>query len=597
MTILEYDATTFADEALDGFTAAHGSLRRVDGGVVRRDRLADGQVAVVVGGGSGHYPAFAGLVGPGLAAGVAYGNIFASPSAGQVCRVSRAVQRGGGVVLSFGNYAGDVLNFGQAAERLRAEGVDVRVVAVTDDIASGGRDEIAKRRGIAGDLTVFKVLGAAAEAGHDLDRVEQLGRRANDRTRSFGVAFSGCTLPGAREPLFTVPEGRMSIGLGIHGEPGVGEADLPSARELAELLVGSLLAEAPEDAGDRVVVLLNGLGTYKYEELFVLYGHVARLLDEAGVTIVQPEVGELVTSLDMSGVSATFFWVDAELEQLWGSPASSPAFRKGAVETHDDRTGDDREPDEVPAVLPVDDLRHARVGGPLLAGLERVAEMVVASEDEFGRLDAVAGDGDHGIGMARGITAALASARAAVERGAGVSTVLAEAGEGWAEHAGGTSGALWGVCLTSAGAALAAEPDLRDPRASARAAAAGLAAIQRLGGAEVGDKTLVDAFVPLVDALHRAAADGLDLPDAWARAAEAADEAADATAHLRPRLGRARPLAEKSVGHPDAGAVSFSRIAGVVARETVIPTAAPDAPVPTPTPTPIPTPIPTSQEA
>ena len=567
MTILDYDATTFADEALDGFAAAHDSLRRVEGGVVRRTPLADGQVAVVVGGGSGHYPAFAGLVGPGLAAGVAYGNIFASPSAGQVCRVARAAQRGGGVVLSFGNYAGDVLNFGQAAERLRAEGVDVRVVAVTDDIASGSRDEIAKRRGIAGDLTVFKVLGAASEAGLDLDRVEELGRRANDRTRSFGVAFSGCTLPGATEPLFTVPEGRMSIGLGIHGEPGIGEADLPSARGLAELLVGSLLAEAPEGAGDRIVVLLNGLGTYKYEELFVLYGHVRRLLDEAGVTVVQPEVGELVTSLDMSGVSATFFWVDDELEQLWGSPASSPAFRKGAVEARVDDAGGGPGLEAPPSVAPADDDRHVGAGRRLLEGFEHVAEMVVASEEEFGRLDAVAGDGDHGIGMARGITAGLASARAAVERGAGVSTVFAEAGEGWAEHAGGTSGALWGVCLTSAGAALAAEPDLRDPWASARAAAAGLEAIQRLGGAEVGDKTLVDAFVPLVDALRRAADEGLDLPEAWARAAAAASEAADATARLRPRLGRARPLAEKSLGHPDAGAVSFARIAGVVARE------------------------------
>ncbi|MBD8702699.1 dihydroxyacetone kinase family protein [Frigoribacterium sp. CFBP 13712] len=567
MTILDYDATTFADEALDGFAAAHDSLRRVEGGVVRRTPLADGQVAVVVGGGSGHYPAFAGLVGPGLAAGVAYGNIFASPSAGQVCRVARAAQRGGGVVLSFGNYAGDVLNFGQAAERLRAEGVDVRVVAVTDDIASGSRDEIAKRRGIAGDLTVFKVLGSASEAGLDLDRVEELGRRANDRTRSFGVAFSGCTLPGATEPLFTVPEGRMSIGLGIHGEPGIGEADLPSARGLAELLVGSLLAEAPEGAGDRIVVLLNGLGTYKYEELFVLYGHVRRLLDEAGVTVVQPEVGELVTSLDMSGVSATFFWVDDELEQLWGSPASSPAFRKGAVEARVDDAGGGPGLEAPPSVAPADDDRHVGAGRPLLEGFEHVAEMVVASEEEFGRLDAVAGDGDHGIGMARGITAGLASARAAVERGAGVSTVFAEAGEGWAEHAGGTSGALWGVCLTSAGAALAAEPDLRDPQASARAAAAGLEAIQRLGGAEVGDKTLVDAFVPLVDALGRAADEGLDLPEAWARAAAAASEAADATARLRPRLGRARPLAEKSLGHPDAGAVSFARIAGVAARE------------------------------
>lgn len=562
MTVLDHNATTFADDALAGLVAAHSSLRRVDGGVARRDALPDGRVSVVIGGGSGHYPAFAGLVGPGLASGVAYGNIFASPSAGQVCRVACATQAGGGVVLSFGNYAGDVLNFGQAAERLRAEGLDVRVIEVTDDVASGGPDEIAKRRGIAGDLTVFKVLGAAAEEGLDLDAVEELGRRANAATRSFGVAFSGCTLPGATEPLFTVPERRMSIGLGIHGEPGISEAELPTAAELAELLVTRLLAEAPEGAGTRAVVLLNGLGTFKYEELFVLYGHVARLVQDAGITIVEPEVGELVTSLDMSGVSATLMWLDDDLERLWSAACSTPAFRKGSLIVTD--AADAREAEDRPAHAP-DDTRHAAAGPALLAGLEQVRDMVVAAEDEFGRIDAIAGDGDHGIGMARGITAAVEAATAAVQRGAGIGTILADAGENWAENAGGTSGALWGVCLTSAGASLAEEPDATSPAASARAAEAGLAAIQRLGKAEVGDKTLVDAFAPTVTALHRAAAAGATLPRTWAEAAEIAEATAVSTAELRPRLGRARPLAEKSIGHPDAGAVSFARIVGVIA--------------------------------
>jgi dihydroxyacetone kinase len=564
VTVLDHNATTFADDALAGLVAAHSSLRRVDGGVARRDALPEGHVSIVIGGGSGHYPAFAGLVGPGLATGVAYGNIFASPSAGQVCRVARATQAGGGVVLSFGNYAGDVLNFGQAAERLRAEGLDVRVIEVTDDVASGSKDEIAKRRGIAGDLTVFKVLGAAAEEGLNLDAVEELGRRANAATRSFGVAFSGCTLPGASEPLFTVPEGKMSIGLGIHGEPGISEADLPTAPALAELLVSRLLEEAPEGASSRAVVLLNGLGTFKYEELFVLYGHVARLVQDAGITIVEPEVGELVTSLDMSGVSATLMWLDDDLERLWSAAASTPAYRKGDLaqsfseDAHNTGGTDAHAPD---------DTRHTNAGPAVLRGLGQVRDMVVAAEEEFGLIDAIAGDGDHGIGMARGITAAYDAAEAAVTRGAGVGTILADAGESWAENAGGTSGALWGVCLTSAGASLADEDDVAAPVASARAAAAGLAAIQRLGKAEVGDKTLVDAFAPAIAALFAGAEAGDSLEQAWARAAVAAETAAVATAQLRPRLGRARPLAEKSIGHPDAGAVSFARIVGVVARE------------------------------
>src|SRR5664280_2339262 len=224
MTHLVNNAEDFADQALDGLVAAHsGYVRKVHGGVVRATQTEPGQVAVVIGGGTGHYPAFAGWVGPGLAHGSACGNIFASPSASQVYSVLKAANRGGGILLSFGNYTGDVLHFGQAAERVRAEGIDVRILPVTDDVASAPRAERDRRRGIAGDLAVFKVAGAAAEEGMSLDDVERVAQRANDRTRTMGVAFSGCTLPGADHPLFTVPDGKMSVGLGIHGEPGIAD--------------------------------------------------------------------------------------------------------------------------------------------------------------------------------------------------------------------------------------------------------------------------------------------------------------------------------------------------------------------------------------
>lgn len=565
MTTLQHDATTFADRALAGLLAANPALRGVDGGVVRRGDVPDGQVAVVIGGGSGHYPAFAGLVGPGLAMGAAYGNVFASPSGGQVYRVAKAAAHGGGVLLAFGNYAGDVLNFGQAAERLRAEGIDTRVVTVTDDVASGSADEVEKRRGIAGGLIVYKVAGAAAAAGQDLDAVEAIARRADAATFSFGVAFAGCTLPGADEPLFTVEPGTMSIGLGIHGEPGIEEQPLPSPEQLADLLTKRLLAERPDDADGRAVVLLNGLGTFKYEELFVLYGLVAARLTDAGVEIVQPEVGETTTSLDMSGVSLTLTWLDDELAELWAAPASSPAYAKvpataEAAATAGDETAEAEQDDHAD-----EDTRHASEATAVLAGLRQVAELIVAASDELGRLDAIAGDGDHGIGMSRGLTAAVESAQQAADRGAGIGPLLAEAGDGWSEHAGGTSGAIWGVLLTSAGASLAGEDDMGSAAASARATAAALEAVQRLGKAQVGDKTLVDAFAPLVDAMQQAAEEGASLGDAWERAASAAESAAQATADLRPKLGRARPLAEKSIGHADPGAVSFARIADRIA--------------------------------
>ncbi|WP_411719773.1 dihydroxyacetone kinase family protein [Mycetocola sp.] len=562
MTQLITDATTFADAAITGFVAANERyVRRVDGGVVRSTVIPNGRVAVVVGGGSGHYPAFAGLVGPGLAAGAVCGNIFASPASGQVYRVAKAVERGAGVFLTFGNYAGDVLQFGLAEQRLRGEGFDVRSLAVTDDIASAPADQVEKRRGIAGDLTVFKIAGAAAEAGATLDEVERLAQRANDRTRSLGVAFSGCVLPGAAEPLFTVPEGVMAIGLGIHGEPGIDEAPIPTAVDLAKLLVGRLLGELPagvEAAGGRAVVILNGLGTVKYDELFTVFAAVTDELKQAGVEIVAPECGELVTSLDMSGISLTLFWVDDELEQLWNAPADSPAYRKGAITAARD-TAIDTVTDAVSSAPENATAEQRAAAATALELLRVVHQTVLDGEEEFGLIDAIAGDGDHGIGMARGATGALAAGEQVVAENGGVIRLLAEAGEGWSEHGGGTSGALWGIALTGAGTQLAAESSLDAP-AVARAVRAALDAVQNLGKAQVGDKTLVDALVPFVETLDEAVSKGADLGAAWTDAASASTAAAIGTAELRPRLGRARPLAEKSLGHPDAGAISLARI-------------------------------------
>ncbi|GGX73123.1 erythrulose kinase [Streptomyces minutiscleroticus] len=569
MTRLFNDPAAFADEALEGFAAAHRRwVRPVTGGVVRAVPTPRGQVAVVVGGGSGHYPAFSGLVGQGLAHGAAVGNVFASPSAQQIRTVARAAEAGAGVLLMYGNYAGDVLHFGQAARRLTADGVPTRTLAVTDDISSATAEEAAKRRGIAGDLPVFKAAAAAAEQGADLEEVVRVAEHANARTRSFGIAFSGCTLPGAEDPLFTVDEGRMAVGLGIHGEPGIGEEAVPSADEAAELLVGKVLAELPEGveraSGGRAAVILNGLGSVKYEELFVVYRRVARLLAEAGVEIVDPEVGELVTSFDMAGVSLTLTWLDDELEALWTAPADTPAYRKGSVERPQDL------PDEVPAeadggteAVP-EATEESRVTGRLVAEtLTTVRDTIDAHAEELGRIDAVAGDGDHGIGMQRGSTAAAEAAEHAVAAGAGAATVLHRASDAWADRAGGTSGALWGVILRAIGDALG---DSERPTADrvARGVTDASAGVRSLGGAEVGDKTMVDVLVPFADMLAAEVAAGAALTAAWDTAAEAAAKAARDTADLLPRMGRARPHAEKSLGTPDAGAHSLALIVRAV---------------------------------
>jgi dihydroxyacetone kinase len=556
VTSIYDDPAAFADESLDGFVAANRNyVDRVDGGVIRSTEMSSGQVAVVVGGGSGHYPAFAGLVGAGLAAASACGNMFASPSAGQVYRVAKAVDMGGGVLFTYGNYAGDVLHFGQAELRLKGEGIDARTVLVTDDIASAPVDQRHKRRGVAGDLPVFKVAGAAADAGIGIDEVERLANKANDRTRSLGVAFKGCTLPGASQPLFSVPAGKMSVGLGIHGEPGIFDVDMPTATELAELLVSRLLAERPDGAGTAVVPILNGLGTVKYDELFLLYGKVEKLLLAAGLDVVEPECGELVTSLDMAGLSLTLFWLDDELAQYWSAPADTPAYRKGAVDRRPRRQATQLGSDVAVAESATEEA--ARLGHLAVTALETVSAVVVANEESWGTLDSVAGDGDHGIGMRRGADAAVAAARDAA--GTGVRNVLVRAGEAWSEKAGGTSGALWGTALIQVGNVLG-NKDTYSGADAAAAVRAFSSAVTELGRAEVGDKTMVDAIVPFAQVFADEFERDPRVGPTLVKAAEAAIQAAEATAALRPKLGRARPLADKSLGHPDPGAVSFAQI-------------------------------------
>ena len=570
MTRLFNDPADFADEMIDGFVAANSlQVRRVTGGVVRSTRSAADSVAVVVGGGSGHYPAFGGLVGQGLAHGAAMGNLFASPSAQQVHSVATAAHNGGGVLLSYGNYAGDVLHFTQAEERLIADGIDCRSVAVTDDIASASIAEKAKRRGIAGDLTVFKTAAAASEAGYSMDDVERVARLANERTRSFGVAFSGCSLPGADAPLFTVPEGRMAIGMGIHGEPGLREADVPSADELAELFVSTLLEELPEGietaTGARVGVILNGLGSVKYEELFVVYRRVAELLTEAGITVVDPEVGELVTSFDMAGASLTLFWLNDELEGFWRAPADTPAYRKGSVAAAEQQDASEFHDENSAAVEVVAGSAASQEAAPrAMAAINALLAVIEENADELGRIDAVAGDGDHGVGMTRGARAGAAAGATAFEAGAGVQTILEHTADAWADRAGGTSGALWGVMLRALGAEIGNEnaPTADSVSAGVTAARQG---IMSFGKAEVGDKTMVDAIVPFTEVLADEVDNGATLAQAWSRAADAATVAAAASADLLPKMGRARPHAEKSLGTPDAGAHSFALIVQAVA--------------------------------
>lgn len=576
MTRIFNDPADFADEALAGFCDAHSDLvRQVEGGAIRRGRPATPKVAVITGGGSGHYPAFAGIIGPGFADGAVVGNIFTSPSTQQAYSVAKAANSGAGVVFTYGNYAGDVMNFGMASERLNAEGIATENVLVTDDIASAPSDEVEKRRGIAGDFVVFKVMGAAAEAGLDLESVVRVGRKANELTRTIGTAFSSCTFPGADQPLFRLPEGQMGLGLGIHGEPGLFDTELPSAVELGQELVRRVLAEKPATGSTRLAVILNGLGSTKHEELFVLWRTVAPLLREAGYTLVMPEVGELVTSLDMAGASLTLTWLDGELEQYWIAPALTPAYRRGAV-GFDVAAADpvEAELDAVPAADYSSTVESREYAAQCLAALNTTATLLRDSEAMLGAMDAIAGDGDHGRGMVRGSAAALDAAAVAFERGAGAGSLLAAAGDAWADKAGGTSGVLWGAGLRALGERLG-DSENPTPDVLTQSVRAFADRIASLGKAEIGDKTMMDALLPFVSSLEKRIAAGTYAEQAWSAAAADATRAAESTAELRPLKGRARPLAEKSIGTPDPGATSLAMVfAAVGSHFTAVPLAA-----------------------
>lgn len=564
MTYLFDDPKTFPTDAIAGFVRAHpDELVQVHGGVVRARATPEGQPALVVGGGSGHYPAFAGWVGPGIAHGAPCGNIFSSPSADQVYAVARNAENGGGVILGFGNYAGDVLHFGLAAEKLQADGIEVRAVKVSDDIASDTEENHRGRRGIAGDMPVFKIAGAAIQAGADIDEAERIAWKANDAARSLGVAFDGCTVPGAEDALFHVPQRKMAIGLGIHGEPGIDERPMPSAEELAQTLVEGVLKETPELDSPRAAVILNGLGTVKYEELFLLYQHVSRLLDDAGITAVRPEVGEHVTSLNMAGVSLTVVRLDDELEKCWLAPADTPAFRRGGNVTGD--LGGERGALYTPGEDPIPEASEASqaAASRIAEILQEIRDVLQEKESELGKLDSVAGDGDHGQGMVLGARGAADAASHAVQNGAGARTVLVQAGSAWSARAGGTSGALWGSALTDAGCVLddgAGVSDADIVTALIRA----VESVERLGGASLGDKTMVDAAVPFRQSL--AEQQGASAAEAVTAAAAEAREAAEQTSDLTAQVGRARVLGEKSVGTADPGAVSFGMVVTRVAE-------------------------------
>lgn len=325
------DGADAVDEMLDGVLAAHPRhLVRSDGhprAIVARDGPRQGKVGLVIGGGSGHEPTFLGFVGRGLADACAVGNVFASPPPDPILACTAAASGGAGVLYMYGNYAGDVMNFDMAAEMAAMDDIEVRTVLTTDDIASSPRERRETRRGVAGNFFIFKAAGAACDRGLSLDAVEAVARRANARTYTMGVALGPCSLPQTRRPNFEIGDDEMEIGMGIHGEPGVARGPLEPADAIVDAMMDAIFAEMEAGAGDRVAVLVNGLGSTPLMELYVMNRRVSQRLEAAGIGVHATWVGNWCTSLEMTGASVTLMHLDDELTALIDHPCDCAMFR------------------------------------------------------------------------------------------------------------------------------------------------------------------------------------------------------------------------------------------------------------------------------
>jgi phosphoenolpyruvate---glycerone phosphotransferase subunit DhaK len=325
------DPTNVVPDALHGIAVAHPELRvdvqrRI---VVRADAPRTGKVGLVSGGGSGHEPLHGGFVGLGMLDAACPGEVFTSPVPDQILAATKAVEGGAGVVHVVKNYTGDVMNFQLAAELGEENGAKVESVLVNDDVAVDDSLYTAGRRGTGATLAVEKVAGALAEARGDLGQVAAVGRKVNERSRSFGIALTACTTPAAGVPTFDLGADEIELGIGIHGEPGRQRRTIGPASELTEIAMSAILDDYPFERGETALVLVNGMGGTPLLELYVVLHEVARILRARGVAIGRSLVGSYVTSLDMAGCSLTLTKLDDELVRLWDAPVRTPALRWG----------------------------------------------------------------------------------------------------------------------------------------------------------------------------------------------------------------------------------------------------------------------------
>ena len=563
--ILNRDVENVVEENLTGFLMAYKKYYKKVGeyNAFKYKGQRKDKVALVIGGGSGHEPLFPGYCGAGLADTVACGNICASPNPELITKAAQAVDQGKGVLFVYNNYAGDNLNFDMAEEMCRAEGMKTAHVREWDDLASAPKERITDRRGIAGVVYTIKIAGAACDAGLDLDEVVRITEKARDNTNTIGVATAPGTLPGNEKPTFELADDEMEFGMGLHGEPGIERTKMMYCSDMVERMYNELMAEMNLKEGDEVAVLVNGLGSTPLLELNLVYYELYKRMHRDGIKVYDAEVKIYCTCMEMGGFSISFLKLDDELKKYYDAPCFSPYYAKGAFTGVAEDLGADEADEEEPE-FDEQDVEPAEIVRSKEGVLEElsaedtrnmllyVADKIIANKPYLTEVDSAIGDGDHGIGMAGGMQ--KAKKKLLKMQGEENAYHLFEtAGEAMLMSMGGASGVIFGS-LYLAGAKGMEPKGVITAEDLAAMERKSLAAIQERGGAQVGDKTMVDALAPAVEALE--ANSGKGLLEMLKATEEAARCGMENTKKYVAKFGRAKSLLERAIGHQDAGATS-----------------------------------------
>jgi len=556
------DPDDLVDETVAGFLKAHRDLVRKDPVnprvVVSRFAPQEGKVGIVTGGGSGHEPAFIGYTGRNMVDAIAVGELFSSPTAKSFADAIRAADGGAGVAVLYGNYAGDNMNVRMASEMVTPEGIEVATVVANDDVCSAPLAERAKRRGVAGEIFMWKIGGAKAALGGSLAQVQAVAQKAVDACRSVGVGLGPCTLPAVGHPNFEIEPGMMEVGIGHHGEPGARVEQLKTADQVADDMLQIVLDDHGLREGTEVAVLVSGLGATPVNELYVLYDRIEIGLEAKGLKVHRAFVGNYFTSLEMIGATLTVMALDDELKTLLDVECASPAMSVSGAATPP--VGALKSPRKRAATAAAAGAEHLRAPeastSPVVALdqasaiVEELAEVIVANKAHLSEIDGLIGDGDHGINMAKGFGRAAERISGEAMPLDAAFTVLSDV---LMSEIGGSMGPLYGFMFQNMALAVEGRAAL-DAEGFSVMLNAGLAGVSATGAAKVGDKTLIDCFVPAVAAFDAAKAQGF--APALVAMAEAAERGRDSTVDLVAKLGRAARLGERSRGVPDAGATS-----------------------------------------